>query len=533
VKNSGIVIGVVAGVLLAAQGAVRAQTATVLGSLGNFDVANNQHQEAHGFEIEFEGIQPEDISSAFETERYGPPEIRATSKGALVRWSSRFDPAAGFTATTAPHAADAPLAGACYQWAGPAYDASGCEHFGVTLQATATASTYRWLVADPQTPGALVAGAVPIAVATPAYSVVPQNNGAAPILNADVDAPAATDWPTSYGDAYWVKTFRRPLDREVAALGDLTNDNPALVPEDASSLETSWVLIQADPQIQFNGGGNQRQSRRRMRNSGSLSGDTRAVVRRYEVYEFTGIYDPFFHQAVCADPDCAAPMTNELGQLISAQMTAANVVVPSVTITRVGTGTVTSKDGSLKCGSTCSAMYPAGASITLVASNSGSSRFIGWSGACSGTSQTCTVAVDQHLTVGASFGGSTTTTTTFTTPTTTTSPTTTTTTPTTTTSPTTTTTTPTTTTTTTTAKTSLVTLSVGLSNKGSVVTSNGAINCPNGTCSAKFPVGTTVTLTAVPTAGSFQSWTDACTGTDSTCTFTIGKDSKVQATFNK
>ena len=96
-KTSGIVIGVVAGVLLAAQGVVRAQTATVVGSLGNFDVANNQQQEAHGFEIEFEGIQPEDISSAFETERYGPPEIRATSRGALVRWSSRFDPAIGFT----------------------------------------------------------------------------------------------------------------------------------------------------------------------------------------------------------------------------------------------------------------------------------------------------------------------------------------------------------------------------------------------------------------------------------------------------
>jgi len=511
VKTSGIVIGVVAGVLLTAQGVVRAQTATVVGSLGNFDVANNQQQEAHGFEIEFEGIQPEDISSVFEAERYGPPEIRATSKGALVRWASRFDPAIGFTATTAPHAPDAPLAGACYQWAGPAYDASGCEHFGVTLQATATASTYRWLVASSQTPGALVAGAVPVAVATPAYSVAAQDNGAAPILNADVDAPAAT-WPTSYGDAYWVKTFRRPVDREVAALGELTNDNPALVPEDASSLETSWTLIQADPQIQFSGGGNQRQSRRRMRNSGSLSGDTRAVVRRYEVYEFTGIYDPFFHQAVCADPDCAAPMTGELGQLISAQMTAANVVVPSVTITRVGAGTVTSKDGRLKCGTTCSALYPAGSSITLVASNSGSSRFTGWTGACSGTSQTCTVVVDQHLTVGATFAGSTTTTTTATT------------TPTTTT---------TTTTSTTTTKPSLVTLSVGLSNKGTVVSDNGAINCPTNTCSAKFPVGATVTLTAVPTVGAFQSWTDACTGTGSTCTFTISKDSKVQATFDK
>jgi hypothetical protein len=66
-----------------------------------------------------------------------------------------------------------------------------------------------------------------------------------------------------------------------------------------------------------------------------------------------------------------------------------------------------------------------------------------------------------------------------------------------------------------------------------VISDNGAINCPNGTCSAKFPVGATITLTAVPTVGAFQSWTDACTGTGTTCTFTISKDSKVQATFNK
>lgn len=509
-KKSGIVIGVVAGVLLAAQGAVRAQSATVVGSLGNFDVANNQQQEAHGFEIEFEGLHAEDISSTFETERYGAPTMVPTDAGLIVRWASAYNPATGFVATTAPHDPAAPLAGACYQWAGPAYDASGCEHFGVTLQTTPTAATYRWLVADPQNIGALIAGLTPIVVANPAYSVAPPT-GAAPVLNADVDAPPGPR-PTSYGDAFWLKIYRRPMGRSVA-LGELTNDNPTVVPEDASSAELVWSLIQADPQIQFTngGGGTQKQSRGRQHNAGTLSGDTGAVVRRYEVYEYTGVYDPFFHQAVCADLTCTSPADGEVGQLMSAQMTAANVVVPSVTVSRVGSGTVTSKDGRINCGSSCSALYPSGTTTTLIASNGGGVKFTGWTGACSGTSNNCTVLVDAHLNVGATFSSTATTTTT----------------------PTTTPATTTTTTTTTATKTSLVTLSIGLSNKGSVVSDIGGVNCPSDGCSAKVPAGSTVTLTAVPTVGAFAGWSDACSGTSPTCTVTVTKDSKVQATFNK
>jgi len=37
----------------------------------------------------------------------------------------------------------------------------------------------------------------------------------------------------------------------------------------------------------------------------------------------------------------------------------------------------------------------------------------------------------------------------------------------------------------------------------------------------------------VPTAGAFAGWSDACSGTSPTCTVTVTKDSKVQATFNK
>src|SRR3954447_5509698 len=350
-------VGIFAGALLALQGAAHAQSATIYGSVGNFDVAHNQQQEAHGFEVELDGVHPEDIASTFDSQRYGAPTIVATATGTIVRWASAYDPARGFSATTAAHPADAPLAGTCYHWAGAAYDQSGCEHFGASLRVNATRARYRWLVEDPAAPGSIVPGPVPMAVAAPAYSVAPPLvQGAMPVLNADVDAPAAGNYPTHYGDAFWLKIFKTEMPRSVA-LDELTNDNPAVVPADASHIETSWVFIQADPLITFKTSGKASPSRGRTRNGGAVGNDTRAVVRRYELYEYAGIYDAVFHQAVCALSNCSAPADGEVGALISAQMTAANVLVPSLTVVTSGSGAVTSTDRRISCGATCTAAY--------------------------------------------------------------------------------------------------------------------------------------------------------------------------------
>lgn len=75
----------------------------------------------------------------------------------------------------------------------------------------------------------------------------------------------------------------------------------------------------------------------------------------------------------------------------------------SVSKTGTGAGTVTSNPVGISCGSTCSTSYPDGAFVTLTARASTSSKFTSWSGACSGTSSTCTVTMNAAKLVTASF----------------------------------------------------------------------------------------------------------------------------------
>jgi hypothetical protein len=452
-----------------------AQTATIFGALSNFDVVNDTGHDAHGFEIQLEGLQPGDIYYTFSMQRYGAPQVVPYSTGVLLRWTSAYDASAQqFLHTTVAHAAGTPFAGSCYSW-GANYDAAGCEHFGATLRANPLKTTYRWLIEDPVSPGTgvLVGFDPPVAIPAPTYVILPPAQPAAPPeLQAEIVAPEPPETPEQFGDAQWVKVFKTELQREVT-LDELVSDN-AVVPQDPAQVEVAWELVQASPPS------NGKQTRNRKQNQGSLAAGTRAVVRRYESYRYTGAYDQVTHEALCADGLCNAPQDGELGDFIGAQMSAANVGVPSVTVTKSGNGNVNSADKFISCGSKCSASYSMDASVTLTASPASGSVFTGWGGACSGTQLTCTVDVNDALNVTASFAPQ-------------------------------------------------FTLSVGRGGSGTVT--GASIDCGK-VCSAKFTQGSQVTLTATPAAGlKFTGWGGACSGTSQTCTVTINKDTSVQANF--
>jgi hypothetical protein len=489
--------------LLALPVAAHAQQAAIVGSLGNFDVLNHTGGEAHGFEIQLEGIQAADIYRVFgagapfgrttDVIRYGQGTKTNYATGVYVRWLSPWDPATqAFTLTTPIPANTATVPGdSCWRIGMPqTYETYGCEHFGISAYKNPTQVTYRWLVADPQNPGNLMYATTTVSLPAPIWTVVPPAQvGGLPDVVAVVEAPKPPRPELQFGEAQWVKVFKTEIAREVQ-LEELFGDNPAVVPQDALQVETSWKLLQHNPHSANSGV---------LRNQGGLNGGgARAVVRRYEYYKFAGAYDPLDHGALCIDPLCNAPGAGELGDAIGAQNVAANVAIPGLTVTKVGSGTVTGAGGAINCGNKCSAPLAQGATVTIVA-NPGNNVFGGWSGACTGAQLNCSVIVNDAVTATATFaappaggggGGG-----------------------------------------------ASFTLSIGRSNPGTVTGTpagtDRVLNCGNA-CSAKFNGGTAVTLTATPPAGkTFASWGGACSGTAPTCSVTITKDTSVQANFNK
>lgn len=162
----------------------------------------------------------------------------------------------------------------------------------------------------------------------------------------------------------------------------------------------------------------------------------------------------------------------------------------SVTNQGTGVGTVTSSPSGISCGSTCSASFAAGTAVTLTAQATTGSTFSGWSGACTGSSSSCSVSMDSARSVTANFSTEVTTRT--------------------------------------------LTLSKSGNGTGSVTSSPSGLSCAmdcNG-ASSNFSKTATITLTAQASSGStFAGWGGACSGTGS-CTIAAGTSSaSVTASF--
>ena len=169
-----------------------------------------------------------------------------------------------------------------------------------------------------------------------------------------------------------------------------------------------------------------------------------------------------------------------------------------LTVTTSGSGTVTSLPAGILCGSSvtdCTEGFSAGESVILSATPDVGSSFLGWSGGgCFGTSNTCTVTMNQAQTVTAQFSA----------------------------------------TTGTTGQTALLTVSP--QGSGTVASFPAGITCgTNGTdCTEFFTQGTAVVLSATADIGeTFLGWSGGgCFGTSSTCTVTMNQAQTVTAQFS-
>jgi uncharacterized repeat protein (TIGR02543 family) len=505
-RRTAIASSLIALGLCAAPALVHAQTATIYGSLSNFDVVNNTGEDACGFQAEIEGLPPGYPVSYFSAQRYGVPVIEdyISASGQSGRRMSYKSSDCSVSKTVA-HPPGTPFGGSCYSWNVATYQNAGCEHFGVRYYfAGSTTVTYRWLVNDAVNPGSYVPHDPPIQIGTPTYyiqpavAVGPAAIPPPPVVVAVVPAPPPP--PARFGEPHWMKTFVRQLPREVT-LDELITENPTTVPMDPALIETNWELLQADPP----GSGGNRRGRGQSSKGKSLDPTTRTVARRYETYAYTGPRDALTNEALCADLLCNAPSADELGDFISANMTAVHVQGDFITVAKagIGGGLVESTDKRLSCGNKCVSPYTAGSQVTLTAKANSGSVFAGWSGVCAGTAN-CTVTINGANEAIATFntapaggggggggGGGTVT------------------------------------------PPSSFQLKVSSSNSGTVTSDVGSINCGLA-CTATVAPGTAVTLIATPPAGkTFSAWSGACTGTTPTCTVTVNANLSVKANFNK
>ena len=138
----------------------------------------------------------------------------------------------------------------------------------------------------------------------------------------------------------------------------------------------------------------------------------------------------------------------------------------TLTVSKNGTGggLVLSAPPAIECSPSCSDQYELGTVVTLFAHADDGSQFAGWSGSgCSGTG-TCTVTMDAAKAVTATFN---------------------------------------------TAPPKTLTVNKNGSGSGTVTSLGGQINC-GALCSASFPFGTDVLLTATPDAGSALTGWSGC-----------------------
>jgi hypothetical protein len=183
--------------------------------------------------------------------------------------------------------------------------------------------------------------------------------------------------------------------------------------------------------------------------------------------------DDYFDAPVAGCPDLADSAYLE-----------GNAVVLSVTVRAAGgRGVVRSNPAGIDCGATCSAQFERGTTVTLTAAPLRGSRFLGWSGACTGHGP-CAVVMDGAKSVAAAFGPS------------------------------------------------RFVLSLSVKGPGRVTSTPAGIACP-GRCQVAVRAGSRVALRAVPNKGArLSSWSGACRGRGK-CTVTMNANRRVAAGFRR
>lgn len=188
----------------------------------------------------------------------------------------------------------------------------------------------------------------------------------------------------------------------------------------------------------------------------------------------------------CTGAATTCSVTMSAARTVTATFNAPPPASFALAVTVTGSGVLRSQPAGIDCGSTCSANFASGSSVTLTPAPAAGQSFSAWGGACTGAGTSCTVSMSQARTASAAF-----------------------------------------------VATAPVRfdLAVAITGSGAVRSAPAGIDCGS-TCSASFADGASVTLTATPAAAQvFAGWSGECSGSAATCALSMTQARSATAGF--
>jgi len=225
-------------------------SAGVYGSLANFDVVNDTGQTAHGFEIDIDGITPNEITSLFGDasrwpgmERYGSPVVSTTATGVKIVYQATYN--GSWSAGTPSGTLPVSPSDSCWPYGAPNYGPNyPCDHFGVSTSVSTPNVTYMWLVET--SPGSSSLTPVLATVPNPVWTVGPpviiNNVPQPPPVNVVIVAPQPLGY--EFGEPRWVKVTATGTLQDIA-VEDLMAEN-AVLKKAQTQVQLEWQLLQVD-----------------------------------------------------------------------------------------------------------------------------------------------------------------------------------------------------------------------------------------------------------------------------------------------
>lgn len=336
--------------LAIATAAGAASASTIYGTLSNFDIYNTTPEPAEGAEIELEGCDSSSIGGHYPS-HYSSFSIIDYNENGKTGVRLRFE---GYNFSGAP------TPGSLLPNPNPAStnghqltNSAGGEHFGFWLNGIQPTETRFYWLNDNNGSYERI-GALPEIVPGPTWSYVPPANpGGVGALQAAIRVPEPAEVIVQQPDSTWMKVYKVKLpsalapdnpaemqDLLLALISDADSENDVpdvplndIVPEgeDPIEVESEWELLE--------GGSAPKEKMDEDNIDEDVDG---IVVRRYEFYEYTGLYDEEHEPlSIFLDQDLAAPPAGELGAFLSANMVAAVLqqqVVPEPSAALLGLG---------------------------------------------------------------------------------------------------------------------------------------------------------------------------------------------------